>query len=49
MSQVLDYFEYELEREDRMGRWLAGPAPTLADISLGLVLHRYTALPPQLP
>jgi len=38
--KVLDFFEDELGREDRHGRWLGGASVSIADITLGLHLHR---------
>jgi len=40
VEQMLQYFEEELGREDRTGLWLGGPQFALADIYLGLLLHR---------
>ena len=33
--KVLDFFEDELGREDRHGRWLGGASVSIADITLG--------------
>jgi len=38
--KVLDFFEDELGRDDRSGRWLGGSLISIADITLGLYLHR---------
>jgi len=38
--KVLDFFEDELGRDDRNGRWLGGSLISIADITLGLYLHR---------
>jgi len=38
--KVLDFFEDELGRDDRNGRWLGGSVISIADITLGLYLHR---------
>ena len=32
---VLDFFEDELGRDDRIGRWLGGSLVSIADITLG--------------
>ena len=40
VDKILDYFEDELGRDDRVGRWLGGVSVSIADISLGLYLHR---------
>ena len=33
--KVLDFFEDELSRDDRNGRWLGGSLVSIADITLG--------------
>jgi glutathione S-transferase len=33
--KVLDFFEDELGRDDRIGRWLGGALVSIADITLG--------------
>jgi len=40
LEKVLDYFEDELGRDDRIGVWLGGAQFCLADVTLGLYLHR---------
>ena len=40
LEKVLDYFEDELGQEGRVGRWLGGSRVSVADITLGLYLHR---------
>lgn len=40
LEKVLNYFEDELGRDDREGRWLGGAQFSLADVTLGLYLHR---------
>jgi len=40
LEKVLDFFEDELGRDDREGRWLGGAKLSLADVTLGLYLHR---------
>ena len=36
LVKVLDFFEDELGRDDREGRWLGGAKLSLADVTLGL-------------
>ena len=36
LEKILDFFEDELGRDDRPGRWLGGPQLSLADVTLGL-------------
>ena len=36
LEKVLDFFEDELGRDDREGRWLGGAKLSLADVTLGL-------------
>ena len=36
LEKVLDFFEDELGRDDRQGRWLGGAQLSLADVTLGL-------------
>ena len=40
LEKVLDYFEDELGQDDRVGQWLGGGQICIADITLGLYLHR---------
>jgi len=40
LEKVLDYFEDELGRDERVGVWLGGAQLCLADVTLGLYLHR---------
>lgn len=40
LHQLFDFFETELGREDRSGVWLGGTCLSIADITLGLYLHR---------
>ena len=40
LVKVLDYFEDELGQDDRVGQWLGGGQLCIADITLGLYLHR---------
>jgi len=40
LEKILDFFEDELGRDDRQGRWLGGAQLSLADVTLGLYLHR---------
>ena len=35
LDKVLDYFEYELGRDDKVGLWLGGAQICVADITLG--------------
>ena len=35
LEKVLDFFEDELGRDDREGRWLGGAQLSLADVTLG--------------
>ena len=36
LEKVLDFFEDELGRDDRQGRWLGGAQLSLADVTLGM-------------
>ena len=36
LEKILDFFEDELGREDRQGRWLGGAHLSLADVTLGV-------------
>ena len=38
--KVLDFFEDELGRDDRNGRWLGGSLISIADITLGMYSHQ---------
>ena len=39
LEKVLDFFEDELGRDDREGRWLGGAQLSLADVTLGGTSH----------
>ena len=36
LEKILDFFEDELGRDDRQGRWLGGAQLSLADVTLGV-------------
>ena len=36
LEKILDFFEDELGRDDRQGRWLGGAKLSLADVTLGV-------------
>ena len=38
LEKVLDYFEDEIGRDDREGRWLGGGRLSLADVTLGTLM-----------